>query len=197
MEISTDHSEIPKVIEQSGRSYSTGIFELFKQDVQRWIVPGQFADPSHVTNGKIASLLFRHMQVRAMLLFRFGAWCNHKHIRFLPLFIQRLIALFYGLEIAIGQEVGGGLYIAHPYGTVIMPDRIGNNCSIVHNVTIGMRNESDFPSIGDNVFIGAGARVLGGVRIGDGAKIGANAVVIKDVPPGATMVGIPARQVRK
>ena len=166
---------------------------LFKQDVQRWIVPGEIADPALVTRGKIIKLLFRHMQVRMMLLIRFAAWCNQKHLKGLPFLMQRLISLFYGLEIAVGQEIGGGLYIAHPYGTVIMPEQIGQNCSIIHNVTIGMRNETRFPCIEDNVFIGAGARVLGGIRIGRGTSIGANAVVIDDLPAGATAVGVPAR----
>jgi len=78
-------------------------------------------------------------------------------------------------------------------GTVIAPRRIGRNCSIIAAVTIGMRTERAFPDIGDDVFIGAGARVLGGIRIGDRVVIGANAVVIQDVPDGATAVGVPAR----
>ena len=171
------------------------MLELFKQDVQRWIVPGEVADPSLVTRGKTIKLLLRHMQLRMMLLIRFAAWCNRKHLRGLPSLIQRMISLFYGLEIAVSQEIGGGLYIAHPYGSVIMPEQIGRNCSIIHNVTIGMRNEAKFPCIEDNVFIGAGARVLGGIRIGKGSSIGANAVVINDLPVGATAVGVPARVV--
>jgi serine O-acetyltransferase len=172
------------------------MLELFKQDVQRWVVPGSVADPSQVTLGKTLKLLLRHMQLRMMLLIRFGGWCNRKRLRGLPFLTQRLISLFYGLEIAVGQEIGGGLYIAHPYGTVIMPNKMGRNCSIIHNVTIGMRNENDFPCIEDDVFIGAGARVLGGIQIGKGSRIGANSVVIGDVPPGATVVGIPGRIVR-
>jgi serine O-acetyltransferase len=177
------------------REKETSMFEIFKQDAQRWIQPGQMSDASLVTTGRLIKLLLRHMQLRAMFWFRFAAWCQRKHIRGLPSILQRMIALFYGLEIAVGQEIDGGLYIAHPYGTVIMPAKIGKNCSIVHNVTIGLRNEWDFPVIGDQVFIGAGARVLGGIVIGDGAKIGANAVVIEDVPAGATVVGVPARVV--
>ena len=76
---------------------------------------------------------------------------------------------------------------------MIAVERIGRNCSIIAAVTLGLRNDHTFPSIGDDVFIGAGARVLGGIRIGDGARIGANAVVINDVPAGATAVGVPAR----
>jgi serine O-acetyltransferase len=129
-----------------------------------------------------------------MFWFRLGCWCKKKKLP-LTSFIQRLIALIYGMEISVGSDVGGGLYIPHTIGMVIAAKSIGENCSIIHNVTIGMRKEHKFPSIGDNVFIGAGARVLGGIHIGDGAAIGANAVVIQDVPAGMTVVGIPANPV--
>jgi serine O-acetyltransferase len=72
---------------------------------------------------------------------------------------------------------------------------MGRNCSIIAAVTIGMRNEWTFPEIGDHVFIGAGARVLGGITIGDHAVIGANAVVIHNVAEKMTVVGIPARAI--
>lgn len=134
--------------------------------------------------------------LRAMLWFRFGSWCKQRGIPFLPGYVQRRLYRRYGLEIVVGADIGGGLYIAHPIGTVVAPQRIGRNCTIVAAVTIGMRNEWEFPAIGDDVFIGAGARVLGGITIGDRARIGANAVVTRDVPAGATVVGIPARVVK-
>ncbi len=100
--------------------------------------------------------------------------------------------LLFGIEIGSGTEIGPGLYIAHPYGTVLMAGRIGANATFIHAVTVGMRNEWEFPVIGDGVFVGAGARVLGGIKLGDGCSIGANAVVIHDIPAGATAVGVPA-----
>jgi serine O-acetyltransferase len=169
--------------------------QLFKQDVQRWIYPEKIADPSLVNLKTTLKLLLHHMPLRAMLLFRFGSWCMQRGIRFLPGMIQRLIYFFYGLEIAPGADIGGGLYIAHPIGTVIMVERMGSNCSIIASVTLGLRNDHTFPTLGDNVFVGAGARILGGIYIGDGAKIGANAVVLDDIPAGATAVGIPAKVV--
>ncbi len=167
----------------------------FKMDAARWVIPQQVADISHLTFSKILKLWWSYFPLRAMLLFRFGNWCRQKHI---PLggIIQRLIALLYGLEITIGGNYGGGLYIAHPIGTVIAAESIGENCTIISSVTMGMRNEWKFPRIGNNVFIGTGARILGGIEIGDNAVIGANAVVINDVPAGATVVGIPARVIR-
>jgi serine O-acetyltransferase len=172
------------------------MFDLFKQDVQRWVVPQQIADPSQVTRKMTLKLLWRHMSLRAMFWFRFGSWCAKKHIPLMKGLIYRFVYRFHGLEISPGADVGGGLYIAHPIGTVISAKQIGRNCTIIASVTIGMRNEWEFPVIGDNVFIGAGARVLGGIHVGDGAVIGANAVVIDDVPAGATVVGVPARIIK-
>jgi serine O-acetyltransferase len=89
------------------------------------------------------------------------------------------------------------LLIPHPNGIVIHPEaRIGVNCLIFQQVTIGADGRQGEPEIGGHVDIGAGARILGPVRIGSHAKIGANAVVIADVPAGATAVGIPARIVQ-
>jgi serine O-acetyltransferase len=82
----------------------------------------------------------------------------------------------------------------HPNGVVIHPGvRIGVNCMISQQVTLGMRSSSGVPQIGGHVDIGAGAKILGPVCIGDHAKIGANAVVVSDVPSGAVAVGVPAK----
>jgi serine O-acetyltransferase len=169
---------------------------LFREDVQRWIVPQQIADPSEVTFSGTMRLLWQHMGLRAMLWYRFGSWCAWHGIPFIPGFVRRFLYRFFGLDIVMGIKIGGGLYIPHPNGTVIVAEEIGKNCNIIANVTIGMRNEWTFPIIGDNVFIGAGARILGGIRIGDNSVIGANSVVIQDVPDNTTVVGIPARVVR-
>ncbi|ACL25249.1 serine O-acetyltransferase [Chloroflexus aggregans] len=171
------------------------MWELFLQDARRWVVPSQISTEP-LTLRQVIVLLFRHLPLRAMFWFRLGSWCKQRGIPFLPGYIQRRIYRRYGLEIVVGADIGGGLYIAHPIGTVIAPQRIGRNCTIVAAVTIGMRNEWAFPIIGDEVFIGAGARVLGGITVGDRARIGANAVVTRDVPSGATVVGIPARVVK-
>ena len=78
-----------------------------------------------------------------------------------------------------------------------MARRIGANASFISAVTLGMRETHDFPVLGDGVVVGAGARILGGIKLGDGCTVGANAVVIHDVPAGATVVGIPARVVER
>ena len=124
----------------------------------------------------------------------------------LPQLISKLVVLRYrfwslitGADIPINGRIGGGLLLMHPNGIVIDPDVvIGTNCTIFQQVTIGDARHAGqegkpVPVIGNNVEIGAGAKVLGGIRVGDRAKIGANAVVLQDVPPGAIAVGIPAR----
>jgi serine O-acetyltransferase len=171
------------------------MFERFRQDVQRWIVPEQIADPKEVTLLRTLKLLVQTMPLRVMLWYRFGAWLYRKRAPFFPGIIQRLISRRFGLDISVQNEIGGGLYIPHPISTVISVKRMGSNCTIISNVTIDRYLDRAFPEIGDRVFIGAGARVLGGIRIGDDAVIGANAVVLEDVPAGTTVVGVPARPV--
>jgi len=90
-------------------------------------------------------------------------------------------------------ELGPGLFIQHGFATIVAARRVGRNCWINQQVTIGFTRPDDRPTIGDDVFVYAGAKVLGDVAVGDGAVVGANAVVLEDVPPGATAVGVPAR----
>jgi serine O-acetyltransferase len=93
-----------------------------------------------------------------------------------------------------GTVIGPGLFLSHGQNTILSAERIGANLWVHQGVTIGWDYQGDRrPVIGDDVFIGAGAKILGAITVGDGARIGANAVVVCDVPPGATAVGIPAR----
>jgi serine O-acetyltransferase len=91
------------------------------------------------------------------------------------------------------SEIGPGLFIQHGFATIVAARRVGANCWINQQVTIGFDRPDERPVIGDNVAIHAGAKVLGAVTVGDGARVGANAVVIKDVPAGHTAIGVPAR----
>lgn len=167
--------------------------EKFRMDVARWVIPSEIGDPAAVTLRQMATLLYRNIGLRAVLAFRVGQWLKTKRVPGAPGLIQRLIHRRYGLEIKIGMPTGGGLYVAHTVGTVISAECIGENCSVIAAVTVGMRNEHAFPRIGDQVFLGAGARVLGGIELGDASRIAANAVVIGDVAPGTAVGGIPAR----
>lgn len=109
----------------------------------------------------------------------------------------RLAALVWkgvpGLDLS-RTPIGPGLFVSHGQATVLSAERIGANLQVHQGVTVGWDYRGDRrPIIGDGVFIGAGAKVLGAITVGDGARIGANAVVVCDVPAGATAVGIPAR----
>lgn len=103
-------------------------------------------------------------------------------------------SLITGAEIPPTCTIGGGLLIPHPNGIVIHPEaRIGVNCLIFQQVTIGTRGRSGVPSIEGHVDIGAGAKILGPVRVGAHARVGANAVVLTDVPEGTLAIGVPAK----
>lgn len=114
--------------------------------------------------------------------------------------LSQLSRHFTGIEIHPGAKIGHGLFIDHGLGVVIGETaEIGNNVTIFHSVTLGGTGKDTgkrHPTVGDNVFIGAGAKILGPITIGNGSKIGAGAVVVRPVPPGATVVGVPARIVR-
>jgi serine O-acetyltransferase len=106
---------------------------------------------------------------------------------------HRWWSLVTGADIPLNCKLEGGLLLPHPNGIVIHPDaRIGPNCLIFHQVTIGDAN-GGVPTLEGHVDVGAGAKILGSLTVGRHAKIGANAVVLTDVPAGATAVGVPAR----
>ena len=110
---------------------------------------------------------------------------------------HRFWSVVSGADIPLNCSLGGGLLIPHPNGIVIHPDAtIGVNCLIFQQVTIGAGGRPGLPRIGGHVDVGTGAKILGGVVVGEHARIGANAVVIDDVPPGVTVVGIPARPLK-
>lgn len=110
--------------------------------------------------------------------------------------LHRFWSVVTGADIPITTKIGGGLLIPHPNGIVIHPDVvIGPNCLIFQQVTIGATLTARVPVIGGHVDIGAGAKVLGSLKLGNHVRVGANAVVTKSVPEGKTVVGIPARVV--
>ena len=115
-------------------------------------------------------------------------------VKFLSVVQYRFWTVISGADIPLNCKIGGGLLIPHPNGIVIHPDAIiGVNCLIFQQVTIGSKGKSGVPKIGGNVDIGAGAKILGDLEIGDSVLIGANSVVLKSIPFGATAVGVPAR----
>lgn len=138
-----------------------------------------------------------------VVIFRLSHWLYKHKLSPLAKVLSLLNFVLFGLEIAVRCEIGEGLYFPHTQGTVIGANKIGVNATIYHNVTFGARevdlgySESSRPTVGDNVIVGAGAKVLGAVYLGHNSRVGANAVVIADVADGATVVGIPARMIKQ
>lgn len=126
-----------------------------------------------------------------------GAW--HAGLKFIGRFISHIGRILTGIEIHPAATIGRRVFIDHGMGLVIgQTAEVGNDVTLYHGVTLGgvsLKQEKRHPTIGDCVVVGSGAQVLGPVTVGDKALIGANAVVLSDVPPGVTMVGIPAKQV--
>jgi len=127
----------------------------------------------------------------------------HRVWNFKWYFIARCISQFSrfvtGIEIHPGARIGSGFFIDHGMGVVIGETaEIGNNCTLYHGVTLGgtsWAKEKRHPTLGDDVVIGSGAKVLGPFTVGSGSKIGSNSVVVKEVPEKATVVGVPGRMV--
>jgi serine O-acetyltransferase len=136
--------------------------------------------------------------LHAVWLHRPAHWCWTHGLKWLGRFISHLARFFTGIEIHPGAKVGERVFFDHAMGVVVGETaEIGDGCTIYQGVTLGgtslYKGAKRHPTLGRNVVVSAGAKVLGGFVVGDGAKIGSNAVVIKPVPPGATAVGIPAR----
>ena len=107
-----------------------------------------------------------------------------------------IFSVITGSDIHPNATLGLGLRLPHPNGVVVHADAIiGDDCLIMQQVTIGQLADDDAPVIGARVYIGAGAKVLGRIKVGDKARVGANSVVLIDVPPGRTAVGVPAKVV--
>jgi len=136
--------------------------------------------------------------LHAVVLHRFAHGCWTRGHRWLGRFVSHLGRFLTGIEIHPGARIGQRVFIDHGMGVVIGETaEIGDGCTIYHGVTLGgtslYKGAKRHPTLGKDVVVGAGAKVLGGFSVGDGAKIGSNAVVTKPVPAGATAVGNPAR----
>ena len=142
-------------------------------------------------------IFFCYPGFHALRFFRLGNWLWRHNFRLLGRFVSHLGRMFTGIEIHPGATIGRRFFIDHGMGVVIGETAIiGDNVTLYHGVTLGgvtWTPGKRHPTLEDDVVVGAGAQVLGPIIVGKGARIGANAVVLKEVPPSATMVGIAAR----
>ena len=159
--------------------------QLIHSDIEAW---------ARIWNSKPSlAFVYHYCGLRATVLYRISHALWKSRVPVLPGILFRLNITLHGFDVPPATVIGPGLYIPHPVGTVLSAERIGANVTFISSITVGMRGEGEFPVIEDGVFVGAGARILGKVTVGAHAKIGANAVVVKDVPAGATAVGVPAK----
>ena len=140
--------------------------------------------------------------LHAIYIHKLARWFWLRGFRWLGRFTSHTGRFLTGIEIHPGAKIGSCVFIDHGMGVVIGETaEVGDGCTIYQGVTLGgtslYRGEKRHPTLGAGVVVGAGAKVLGGFTVGDGAKIGSNAVVVKEVPEGATVVGIPGRIVEE
>lgn len=136
----------------------------------------------------------------ALLSHRLAHWLYNKKMVLLPRLISQISRFFTGIEIHPGAKIGQGFFIDHGMGVVIGETaEVGDNVTLYQGVTLGGTGKEKgkrHPTIGDNVFIGSGAKILGSIKIGDNVRIGAGSVVTKPVPADSTVVGVPGTIVR-
>lgn len=173
------------------------MFSTFRQDVAQ-----KFPPPLTL---RTCTLAFFEMSVWAVGIFRFGKWVDR--LRFRPVRKALLVVYFLlykisealsGIRISIYSEIGPGL-VVHNFGGVIIHGHLGRNCVIVQGAQLIARadgKDAGWPTLGDNVYVGSGAKLLGGIHIGDNVRIGANAVVMTDVPAGAVVMPPESRVIR-
>lgn len=166
---------------------------------------GLFADAKSIAKRDPAAksvwtVIFLYPGFHILIYHRLAHWLYRHRLFFLARWVSQIGRLCTGIEIHPGARIGHGLFIDHGMGVVIGETaEIGDNCTIFHNVTLGGTGKDKgkrHPTLGDNVLVGAGAKLLGPFRVGDNALIGANSVVLHEVPDQGTVVGVPGKLVR-
>ena len=163
--------------------------DLIRLDLERWIASAFFAEKRperYSAHYFFIRLMSEKPEYRTLFYYRLGPFR-----KLLSPLCSPMSTLYLYTD-----NIGPGLFIQHGFSTIVCAKSIGKNCWINQQVTIGFSNGTDSPTLGDNVMICAGAKVIGNVHIGDNSVIGANAVVVKDIPANCTAVGIPAKVIR-
>jgi serine O-acetyltransferase len=148
-----------------------------------------------------AEVIFTYSGLHALVAHRMAHYLKTLKVPFMPRFISQVTRWITGIEIHPGALIGKGFFIDHGMGVVIGETAVvGNNVTLFQGVTLGGTGKEKgkrHPTIGDNVVIGAGAKVLGNIKIGNNVMVGANSVVLREVPDDSTVVGVPGRIARR
>lgn len=186
-------SRTKRKIKKIGKA-ATDMVESVKYDVKAV----RERDPAAKSDLEV---LFLYSGVHALLAYRLSHYLHGKKHYFVARAVSQAARHLTGIEIHPAAKIGKGLVIDHGMGVVIgETTEIGDNCTLYQGVTLGGTGKDvgkRHPTLGDNVLVGAGAKVLGPFRIGDNSKIAANAVVLEEIPENCTAVGIPAKIVRR
>lgn len=170
------------------------IWLLFRSEIE-----GVFERDPAAKN--VLEVVLLYSGLHAIMFYRVSRVLYLMKAPILPRFLSQLARFFTGIEIHPGARIGKGLFIDHGMGVVIGETSIiGDNVTLFQGVTLGGTGKEKgkrHPTLGNNVVVGTGAKVLGNITIGDNVAIGANAVVIKDVPSNSTVVGVPGRVVKQ
>jgi serine O-acetyltransferase len=167
-----------------------GVFQFLREDIQAVFE----RDPAVRS---VIEVILCYPGFHAMMFYRVAHFFWERQFYLLGRFTSHLGRFFSGIEIHPGARIGKGFFIDHGMGVVIGETaEIGDNCTLYHGVTLGgtsWAKEKRHPTLGNNVVIGSGAKVLGPFRVGNNSKIGSNSVVVKEVPDNSTVVGIPGK----
>lgn len=182
----SDWTELHKEIEQILSFYVSDVTEAFKKD------------PAATS---LEEVLVSYPGIKAILLHRVAHFFWKLGLPFVPRYLSEIAHEITGIDIHPGATIGSHVFIDHGTGLVIGETaEVGNNVTLYQGVTLGgtsLDKKKRHPTLGNNIVVGAGAKLLGDITIGDNVKIGANSVVTKDIPPNSIVVGVPGRIVNK
>ena len=163
------------------------MFDRIQVDIRR------LTDQERSVCSRLAVIFF-NPGLHAVILYRLGHWLSTHHLEVLALLVSYWSSVFTGAQISARATIGKGLIIYHPHGHVIGATAIiGDYCTLTQTNVIGQRRGGgDRPTIGDYFYAGAGAKILGSIKIGNRVRVGANSVVLHSLPDGVSVVGVPA-----
>jgi len=183
-----------RILKDDDPSEEIGLLKMIIEDIRCALQ----RDPA-ARNG--FDVLFNYSGLHAIWFYRINHWLWLRKLSFLARWLSQFARWVTGIEIHPGADIGRRFFIDHGMGVVIGETaEIGDDVTLYHGVTLGgvsLEKGKRHPTLGDRVVVGAGAKILGAIEIGKGSRVGANAVVVKPVPPNAVVVGVPGQIVRR